>query len=174
MYHNAYPNIRIWYQSIQRQLQKERILTNCFGRRCRFMGPWEPDLFKAAYSFQPQSTVVDSLNQGMVKMYEDEYLCGSEYGNIDILAQVHDSILMQIPIEKTRDRLGFEQKQNAIYDMVSPELHYNGRSFKIATDSKFGFNWGAASKSNPFGMREVKDHNEILALLDSHEQQRTG
>ena len=173
MYHNSYPGIRIWYESIKRQLQRDRTLTNCFGRKCRFMGGWDIDLFKSAYSYLPQSTVVDSLNQGMVKIYADEHLCNTQFYNIDILAQVHDSVLMQIPIEVVRQVARFLEVQAIIYDMVSPELHYNGRSFKIATDSKFGMNWGGASKTNEFGMREVHNHNEILALLDSHEQQGT-
>lgn len=165
MYHNGYPGIRTWYTAVQRQLQRDRSLSNCFGRKVRFMGQWETDLFKAAYSFVPQSTVVDSLNQGMVKIYADNFLCGSEYGNIDILAQVHDSILMQIPIEKALDQVGLEQKQNAIYNYVSPDLTYNNRTFKIATDSKFGLNWGGASKTNPLGMREVKTHEELVNLI---------
>lgn len=176
MYHNSYPGIRVWHNSVQRQLQKDRTLMNCFGRRYRFMGNWDIDLFKAAYSFIPQSTVVDSLNIGMVKTYDDVELTGSDtdHANIDVLAQVHDSILMQIPIEVLQDAQRFEAIQSRIYDYVSPELSYNGRTFKIATDSKFGFNWGGHSKSNEFGMREVKSHSDILSLIESHERPRTA
>src|SRR6185369_14735989 len=55
MYHNIYPGIRTWYAATQRQLQRDRSLMNCFGRKVRFMGSWDIDLFKAAYSFIPQS-----------------------------------------------------------------------------------------------------------------------
>lgn len=166
MYHLIYPGIRLWYEAIKRQLQKDRTLTNCFGRKVRFMDQWGEDLFKAAYSMLPQSTVVDSLNQGMVKIYHDESLCGIEGANIDLLAQVHDSIVLQVPIDVIRSE-AFADIQRRIYDYVSPDVTYSGRTFKIATDSKFGLNWGGYHKDmNPLGMREVKSMNELPALLD--------
>lgn len=173
MYHNGYPGIRIWYEAVKRQLQRDRTLTNYFGRKCRFMGSWDNDLFKQAYSFLPQSTVVDSLNQGMVKIYADNDLCSSQGANIDILAQVHDSILMQVPISVIQDPTQHTKLEHKIYSYVSPQITYNSRTFKIATDSKFGFNWGGESKTNPFGMRETHNHKDILSLLDSYEQKGT-
>ncbi len=174
LYHQSYPGIKIWYQSIQRQLQADRTLVNCFGRRYRFMGSMDIDMYKAAYSFLPQSTVVDSLNQGMVKIYNDPELCSTKGANIDILAQVHDSILMQVPIEVVRDEQRFVALRDRIYDYISPELTYGGRTFKIATDSKMGLNWGGAGKNNPNGMKDINSHPEIITLLDSYnEQQRT-
>jgi len=170
LYHQVYPGIRTWWQSIQRELQRDRSLVNCFGRKCRFMGSWDHDLFKAAYAFKPQSTVVDSLNQGMVKIYDSDELCAPTGANIDILAQVHDSILMQIPISVVKDRERFERIRELVYDYVSPELTYSSRSFKIATDSKIGFNWQGASKTNPLGMREVTEYSEIVSLLEDYNE----
>ena len=171
LYHQIYPGIRVWYQSIQRQLQRDRSLMNCFGRKVRFMGSWDIDLWKAAYSFLPQSSVVDSLNQGMVKIYNDDELCGSKGYNIDILAQVHDSILMQIPVDIAKDNWKMAGATRRIYDYISPGLKYNGREFKIATDSKMGFNWQGAGKTNSLGMREIKSNDDIVALLELANEQ---
>ena len=167
LYHQIYPGIRTWYASIQRQLQRDRTLVNCFGRKIRFMGSWDTDLWKAAYAFLPQSTVVDSLNQGMVKIYSDNALCGSDGYNIDILAQVHDSILMQLPIEILKDELDFAGIQERVYDMISPSLTYNNRTFKINTDSKIGLNWQGFGKNNPLGMREIKDSSSVKIFLEA-------
>lgn len=165
MYHHIYPGIRTWYEGIKRQLQRERALTNCFGRKVRFMDSWGPDLWKAAYSMLPQSTVVDSLNQGMVKIYHDEALCGVDKDNIDLLAQVHDSILLQVPVEVISHPV-FQLVQKRLYDYVSPPLTYNGRTFKIATDMKVGLNWsGHHKEGNPNGMREVKTNPELVTTL---------
>lgn len=173
LYHQSYQGIKIWYQSVQRQLQKDRTLMNCFGRRYRFMGSLDIDMYKAAYSFLPQSTVVDSLNKGMVQIYNDPDLTSTTGANIDILAQVHDSILMQVPIAVLRDRERFEAIREKIYDYTSPTISYNGRDFKIATDSKIGLNWGGLSKNNPNGMREVSNYTEITAFLgELHEQEK--
>lgn len=164
MYHLIYPGIRVWYESVKRQLQKDRTLTNCFGRKVRFLDAWGPDMWKAAYSMLPQSSVVDSLNQGMVKVYEDETICGTAGANIDLLAQVHDSVLFQVPENLLRSP-AFQGISEKVYNAVSPMLNYNGRSFKIATDSKFGRNWGGYHPTgNPSGMRELK----IGELHESH------
>jgi hypothetical protein len=116
---------------------------------------WGDTLFKAAYSAIPQSTVADCTNTGLVKIY-DSYLTSLTGGvNLDILGQVHDSILMQVPLSLLDDDYFFDVV-NTAYNYISPELEYNGRKFKIFTDSKIGFNWsGYHPEHNPLGMREI-------------------
>jgi len=169
MYHTIYPGIRIWYESIKRSLQKDRTLTNCFGRTVRFLDAWDRDLWRAAYSMIPQATVVDSLNSGMVKIYNDNELCGTGGYNMDVLAQVHDSILLQVPI--TFLAKFYDSITDKITDYTSPMLSYNGRDFKIASDYKVGLNWGGYNKDkNPNGMVEVNNHEEFMAQLAEWEK----
>lgn len=173
MYHEIYPGIRIWYESIKRQLNKDRILTNCFGRSVRFLDAWGDSLWKSAYSAIPQSTVVDSLNQGMEAIYEDRLICGTEGMNGDVLAQVHDSVLMQIPIIALRNKQTFDWFIERCKDLTSPEINYSGRTFKIATDFKFGINWGEFNEDkNPGGMQEFEDHESFLKELNRWEKVR--
>lgn len=170
LYHEIYPGIRIWYESIKRQLQKDRILTNCFGRSVRFLGGWDDKLWKSAYSAIPQSTVVDSLNEGMEKLYEDATVCGSAGLNGDILAQVHDSVLMQFPISKLKDRATFDKLIHTITDYTSPDITYSTRTFKIASDYKFGVNWGEFNKDrNPGGMQEFEDYDSFMKAIKDWE-----
>lgn len=166
LYHQIYPGIRqIYHESVKRQLQKDRTLTNCFGRKVRFLDAWGPDLWKAGYSMLPQSTVVDSLNKGMVEIYNSDFLCGAG-GGCDLLAQTHDSILLQVPIEWFYNEGAFAGAQELVYNAVSPELEYNGRKFKIATDSKLGLNWGGFHKTtNLKGMRELKSINDMPSVI---------
>jgi DNA polymerase I-like protein with 3'-5' exonuclease and polymerase domains len=170
LYHQIYPGIRVWYEQIKRALQKDRALTNCFGRKVRFMDAYGPDMWKAAYSMLPQSSVVDSLNQGMIRIYEDKWLCKEL--NIDVLAQVHDSVLMQVPLEVVQGP-DFAEAVDLVYTYCSPTMHYNSRSFKIATDSKLGLNWGGASKTNPQGMQDL-DLEALPKLLENLNVTRTG
>lgn len=173
MYHDIYPGIRKMHESVKRQLNKDRTLTNCLGRKVRFMGEWGNDMWKSAYSMVPQSTVVDSLNGGMVKIYNDTYI--TRKLNVDILAQVHDSILMQVPISVARNIEVFERFLATVFDRISPELNYNGNAFKIATDCKIGFNWGGKDKvSNKEGMRDYKGYNDLEELLKLREDYGTG
>lgn len=164
-YHTVYPGIRLWYKAVQNQLARDRTLINCFGRRLRFLDQWGNDLFKAAYSALPQSTQVDGLNIGLCSIYEDPFICDRGYSNGDLLAQVHDSILLQFPAAILRERRYFSEVMASVYDLVSPEMEYHGRKFKISTDMKVGLNWGAHHKeSNPGGMIEVD--LESPAFLD--------
>lgn len=171
MYHEIYPGIRIWYESIKRQLNKDRILTNCFGRAVRFLGSWGDDLWKSAYSAIPQSTVVDSLNMGMEEIHDDSRICGKSGMNADILAQVHDSVLMQFPISELMDREKFEWVIEELKRVTSPDITYSGRTFKIASDFKFGMNWGEYNKEkNPGGMQEFEDYDSFMNALQDWEK----
>ena len=173
LYHEIYPGIRIWYESVKRQLQKDRTLTNCFGRAVRFLGAWDDKLWKSAYSMLPQSTVVDSLNGGMESIYEDKSICGTEGLNGDVLAQVHDSVLMQFPISKLLDRTVFENLISRISDLTSPDITYSNRTFKIASDYKFGINWGEYNKDrNPGGMQEFEDYSSFVKSVNDWEKIR--
>ena len=167
LYHSIYPGISLWYEHVKRQLQKDRTLTNCFGRKVRFMSSWCDDMWKSAYSMLPQSTVVDGLNQGMVKVYNDRTLT-HDY-NLDILAQVHDSILMQVPIENLRHEGSYNEIMGKIRDYTTPTMKYNGREFTIATDFKVGLNWGSGGSDNPTGMVDVESFSDMQAHLNNWE-----
>lgn len=166
MYHSIYPGIRVWYETIKQQLKDDRTLVNCFGRAVRFLGGWNDTLWKSAYSMLPQSSVVDSLNLGMAELYADRAFSGTEGYNVDILAQVHDSILMQVPIKSILDPASFSNFIQVIKHATSPQLVYNTREFKIASDFKFGLSWGEAdAERNPNGMQEFEDHGSFLKAL---------
>lgn len=170
LYHQVYPGIRqTYHESVKRQLQKDRTLTNCFGRKVRFLDAWGADLWKAGYACLPQSTVVDSLNKGMVETYRTDWICGDR-GGVDLLAQTHDSILLQVPAHWFSDNDGadpaFGKLLEQVYRNVSPELQYNTRRFRIATDSKIGLNWGAYHpEKNNQGMREIRTSAEAVKLV---------
>lgn len=170
LYHQTYPGIKLWYESIKRQLNQNRLLVNCFGRAIRFLDAWGDSLFKSAYSAIPQSTVVDSLNEAMQAIYDDTRICGKSGLNGDMLAQVHDSLLMQFPIAALKDRSTFEWLIQELKDKTSPIMCYNSREFKIASDFKFGLNWGEYKEDkNPLGMQEFEDYDSFMKALEQWE-----
>jgi len=152
LYHQIYPNIREnYYKDVQRDLGRDRTLENCFGRKYHFLEAWSDSLFKSAYSFLPQSTVVDSLNMGISDIYEDRR---PHMSQIEILGQVHDSTLIQVPDAQLP---ALHRIVSDCYTALSPDMTYHGRTFKIATDMKIGRNWGTFHKDlNPNGMRELE------------------
>jgi hypothetical protein len=138
LYHRqAYPSIKIWHKTVQSSLRDDRTLTNCFGRKRRFMDAWGPELWDAAYSFLPQSTVYDICRIGMKKTYWDTSLDEYEY-----LAHTHDSNTYQTELNMKN----YEQVANDVIkiglDHMNPLCVYNSREFKIGTTMKIGTSWG--------------------------------
>lgn len=138
LYHNAYPGLSLWHQHIRNKLGKDRTLENLFGRKRRFLNRWNDDLFKAAYSYIPQSTVGQLLNWGIVETYYQQDL--EEFSFLrkwDLLNQVHDSMVFQYPLD---DLEGLARTIKQIQKNLDPKLYCNGRQFVIKTDCKIGLN----------------------------------
>jgi len=132
-YHFIYPRIHQWHNSIRSQLAANRTLVNAYGRHRIFMDRWGDDLFREAYSFGPQSDVAEKLNQDGIC---EAYYYGDSH--IDILNNIHDAILYQLPIG-----LGSPTIVAIAYTIkVSLEkpLTVDGRTFSIPVDTSFGFN----------------------------------
>lgn len=160
LYHQAYPGIAKWHSFTQTELRNDRTLTNCFGRKCRFLEKWGHDLFKQAYAFKPQSTVADVVNDALVKAYNDG---DPRMLNVELLAQVHDSILWQIPLtQPTDDILYCIQRME---EHLDPEMEYFGRTFHIETDIKMGdTNWADLLEY------DLSDKQELRAAIDGYKE----
>lgn len=138
LYHNAYPGLALWHAHIRDKLGKDRTLSNLFGRKRRFLQRWNDDLFKAAYSYIPQSTVGQLLNYGIIETYYQQDQDGFEFlRSWDLLNQVHDSMVFQYPIDKIPDLV---KTIKQIQRNLDPVLKCNGRQFIIKTDCKIGLN----------------------------------
>jgi hypothetical protein len=155
LYHRqAYPSIKIWHKTVQSSLRDDRTLTNCFGRKRRFMDAWGPELWDAAYSFLPQSTVFDITRIGMVKTFNNPALDCYE-----LLAQTHDSVTYQTELSKKN----YKQVANDVVkiglDYMNPLCVYNSREFYIGTTMKIGTDWG--------DMHECVLDEDLSAVADS-------
>jgi len=148
----AYPSIPLWWDSVGRQLKKDRSLVNCFGRKVVLYDPPGHDLLKKGVAFIPQSTVVDLVNNGMISIYYDDDL----NKRWDILAQVHDSVTSQVIVENWIDAA--RDCSKVAFDYMNDLCHYNGRDFNIFTDMKIGPTWGE------HGMKKVKLTKDIDKL----------
>jgi len=105
--HRGYPQIRGGYHvTIQNMLKKNRMVTNLMGRNRLFLGPVIPSFpnvpitacqntYREAYAQLPQSTTADKINeQGLEYIYYNQDL----FHPVELLAQIHDSIVFQIPL----------------------------------------------------------------------------
>ena len=145
--HCGYPQIRGGYHIlIQNMLKENRTVTNLFGRTRLFLGPVFPsypnvpqtacnDTYRQAYAHFAQSTCADKINeQGLGYIYYNQHL----FKFVELLAQVHDSIVFQIPlslplIEHARILLLIKQS-------LETPLIWHEREVKTPVDLSMGKN----------------------------------
>ena len=136
-YHEIYPGVRQWHNSVRDELSKSsRTLINCFGRRRSFLDRWGHELFKVAYSYVPQSTVAEQMNQaGVVYLYERQDL----FPEVQFLNTIHDSIRYQIPLSVGCDRI--VEIIKLMKASLETPIEWKGWSFSIPCDAEIGFSF---------------------------------
>ena len=146
---DKYPGIRRWWDDIDKKLESTRKLTTPYGRTRDFFGFMSDHLKKEATAYEPQSTSVDYLNHGMLRVYEELVAKGAY--SLELLHQNHDSILVQYPVEN-RDEVVGEVKAR-----LRSVVRISGCDVSIPVDAGVGQNWGDYHKEkNPNGLRELK------------------
>lgn len=167
----AYPGIQDYWRDIRDELKNnQRTLVNCFGRKVKLRGEWGEELFNQAYSFKPQSTVVDSVNQAMVKAYNDDSM---PFKEMFLGAQVHDSLQVQSHIPELESEwedlvaMCLTIKE----DYMRPVLHYH-QDFRLNCDMKIGLNWGDMHKVKIGLHIDMKGNIEAMrkAIADASEK----
>jgi hypothetical protein len=97
-YFTAHPGVRQWHTRVETALATTRKVHNAFGYHCFFFD--RPELtLPRALAWIAQSTVAITVNKALVRV-DTTY---SPHG-LEILLQVHDSFVFQIPTEAV-DRL---------------------------------------------------------------------
>uniref|UniRef100_A0A6M3KN76 Putative DNA polymerase n=1 Tax=viral metagenome TaxID=1070528 RepID=A0A6M3KN76_9ZZZZ len=146
-YHNAYPGLHnSYYPWIQDKLAHNRTLITCepFLRKRTFLAKWGYDLFNEAYSFIPQSTVADTVNEwGLNFIYYNNDL---DIAKVDLLNQIHDSIVFQISLKHSWKK--HARAINLIKSSLEQTLRFEGRSFYIPIDLAMGFRLGKKNMKN--------------------------
>lgn len=130
-YFATYPNIVNWQLSVNACLNRRRVLVNPFGRRRIFYNRYGEGLFKEGYAYLPQSTVADVINQGLINLHKRK----GEIEGLDILLQVHDSILVQAPVES------LSKTALLLKECLSVPVSIGGKILVIPVDIKTGVNW---------------------------------
>jgi DNA polymerase-1 len=140
-YHQAYPGVRQYHAWIQQRLGRDRTLENCFGRKRLFLDRWGDELFKEAYSFIPQSTVADKINrQGILFLYYNQ----ASFHAVELLNQVHDSLVFQLPLHIGWDAHASVLQQ--LLESLGTPVPWHGTEFIIPADVKMGLNLGTMEK----------------------------
>jgi len=132
-YHMVYPGVRNYHSLIRAKLARGRLLDNPMGRKRLFLDRWGDSLFKEAYAWIPQSTVADIINQrGLNYIYYNQDL----FAPVDLLNQVHDSIVFQIPFSVPWSK--HAECLLAIKRSLEQPLYWRGQTFVIPVDTELG------------------------------------
>ncbi|MBU2685704.1 MAG: hypothetical protein KKF27_20875, partial [Gammaproteobacteria bacterium] len=145
--HRGYPQIKGGYHLvIQEMLKKNRTITNLFNRHRLFLGPIFPqppyipnsaceDTFRQAYAHLPQSTTADKINeQGIEFIYYNQ----EEFAPIELLAQIHDSVVFQIPL--SLPWIDHAEMLLKIKRSLETPLTWHSSPIPTPADLSFGYN----------------------------------
>lgn len=134
LWKQKYFMVEQWWKEIESELDKTRTLQTPYGRVHQFHDKWGESLFKSATAYVPQSTSVDYLNRGFLRTYH-RYQKPGAWG-LKILAQTHDSILVQYRIADRAEAIP------AIVEALTDSLIIKGRQFSIPIEPNAGPSWG--------------------------------
>jgi len=136
-YFTAHPGVRAWHTRIERDLATTRRVSNSFGYHCFFFD--RPELtLPRALAWIAQSTVAITVNKALVKV-------DKQFGNdgVEILLQVHDSFVFQLPTDRV-DKLLPQIIQAAEIIIPYPDPLIIPFSVKLSTTS-----WGETHTYDP-------------------------
>ena len=143
-YFAAFPCIPEWHKWVRAQLKGPHQITTLMGRRRYFYGRYDDDnTVREAVAYEPQSVTADIVNTGLLNVWR------ANLPGVQILAQVHDSILIQYPEDLERDII-----PQVLSLMRVPINLSRGRTFVIPCEAKVGYNWGDQAGDNPDGLRK--------------------
>lgn len=143
-YDAAFLCIPAWHETIKYRLEHFHFIQNLFGRRRFFFGRHrDAATHRDAAAYEASSMTSDEINTGILKLWRAN--------RVQLLMQVHDSILFQFPEELEDEILPW-----ALETLRTEVILKKDRPFCVPTDAKTGWNWGNYSEANPDGLKKYK------------------
>lgn len=106
-YFGKFPGIPRWQQAVRHSVESRRFVENAFGFRCYFLGRITEKTFKEAVAWIPQSTVANVIDHALVNI-------DANIPQVQLLDQVHDSLVGQFPKEGAEKTLELIAEQSQI------------------------------------------------------------
>lgn len=152
-YFEAFPCIPTWQHETLRRLEADRCLITPFGRRRYFWGDVKnTNVRNAAIAYSPQSVTGEFCNRGAIALWHHR---NRHRLPIRFLLQVHDSLVFSIPHKRIEELVPLIlQRLKITLPLV------RGRDFSIPHGAKLGWNYGAETPDNPYGLREWRGSDD--------------
>lgn len=143
-----FPQIPAWWRETEDTIMKTGMLRNLQGFPRIITESINEKTFKELYAFVPQSTVGTITNLAVVNMYKFIQCQSLPW---DILANTHDSYLVQCPIGVERI-VASKMKEFIEQELTSPR----GEKFRMRSEAQAGYNWAPWKKGkNEKGLVEI-------------------
>ena len=157
-YFAAFPLIKEWHEWTIRELRTTGILTTLYGRRRHFFGRGDDQsTWRKGIAYCPQSMTGHQIDSGLLNLWRN-------MPEAELLMQVHDSILFQVPLRQL-DRL----LPKAMELLKYPYELKGGREFYVPLEAQVGWNWGKQEVNkegnvtgNLYGMMKWKGEEKRL------------
>lgn len=148
-YFGAFPLIQGWHEWVRNELQTYGTLTTIYGRRRHFFNRMkEPATLREAIAFEPQSMTAYEIDQGYMQLWR-------AMPEAELLIQVHDSIMFQIPWSQHEELIPRAMELLAVNTTLK-----GGRNFHVPLEAETGFNWGPKYDDNPLGLSVYRSKEE--------------
>lgn len=139
-YHRLHPKLELWWRRIQANLVATRKLTTCFGRTRTFYGrnagEWLGETHREYIAQESQSTIADLLNRGLLRWWRQH---DGKVG--ELLAQVYDSMLIQVPRAKAQLCAQLVQR------CMTEEIEVHGIRITVPVDVKICESWAVLKEA---------------------------
>ena len=139
-FHRVSPRIRgVFHAEIVEALERfKRVLYTPHGRRRQFGARWGDDLFKEAFAYIPQATIIDHLRQAALRARARDK-------SIVFIGERHDALIWTSPIEAFVEHAGIiKEELNKPIDFSQCSLPRD--PLLIPADIEYGFNMKAMKK----------------------------
>jgi DNA polymerase-1 len=157
-YFGAFPEVKRRIEWVENEIVQKGYLTTLFGRRRFFLKRrGDNKTLNEGCAFDPQSMTADEINQAIRNIFRLKRL----FPELQILLQVHDSLLLQYPESLEDEIIPHIRKA-----FEAPLLLRANRAFFVPCEFQVGWNWGYREQNkktgevtNPNGMAKYKGHD---------------
>ena len=151
-YFGAFPLIKEWHNWTINELKTSGVLTTLYGRRRHFFGRGDDaSTWRKGIAYCPQSMTGHQIDMGLLNLWR-------HMPEAELLMQVHDSILFQVPLRRLDELL-----PKAMELLKYPYTLRGGREFFVPLEAQVGWNWGKMETDkagnvtgNPWGITKWK------------------
>lgn len=90
LYHNVNPEIKKWWDHLEKIVRRDRVLFTPYGRRYKILQRINDDALESIVAFVPQSTIGDHVKRCWYKCHEDD---GWDIQRMRLKFNVHDALI---------------------------------------------------------------------------------